>query len=386
MSFYKFSETDIFYNQIEATPKQEFFIHNASVFYNKKSVQSGAFTNNVVSPTGTLSLFEMNVDRNSTTGFIYPYTVKDSNFVALRTVTDSKYHTQYGYGQKITGSYELTSSITRQYFAANSSRRRIQAVKNRLNRNVVKSVHYSYSSSLGNKDTQAINLISVPNIFYGGALRKGTIMMDYYITGTLVGQLKDINSNGELIQVGPSGSTGSGSVAGVVLYDEGLILLTGSWSLSPSTYSYPDSNPSTPKWLFYGTGMNDGNAAGVELSSSYGFTFEATNYVPNITMFCHAPKGELDFSNNPTYIQHTQSVTKNPSVGKYQYTQQGLLEIKNTVTASYTTQTASFEKQTFISKIGIYDDENNLIGVASLSKPVKKTLNREFTFKLKVDV
>ena len=385
MSFYKFNQTDIFYNQIEATPKQEFFVYNSSVYYNKKSLQSGAFASSVVSPTGTISLFELNVDRNSTTGFIYPYTIKGSNFVALKSISDTAYNGAYSYGQTITGSYELTSSVIRQYYAANSTRRRIESIRNSLNRDVVKSPHYAYSSSLGNKSTQAINLISIPNIFYGGRLRKGTVQLDYYITGTLAGQLKDINENGELVQIGPSGSAGSGSVAGVVLYDEGLLVLTGSWGLSATTYSYPDSNPDNPKWLYFGTGMNDGTTVGAEVSSSYGLTFEATNFVPNITMFCHAPKGELDFSNNPTYTQFSQSISKSSKVNNYQYMQQPL-QIKNTVSASYSIQTASFEKQTFITKIGIYDEENNLIGVASLAKPVKKTLNREFTFKIKLDV
>ena len=62
--------------------------------------------------------------------------------------------------------------------------------------------------------------------------------LKFYITGTLVGQLQDVNRNGELIQVAPSGSTGSGSVAGVVLYTEGFVVLTGSWSLDSTLRNY----------------------------------------------------------------------------------------------------------------------------------------------------
>ena len=47
---------------------------------------------------------------------------------------------------------------------------------------------------------------------------------------------------------------------------------------------------------------------------------------------------------------------------------------------------ANFEKITYISKIGIYDKDRNLIGIAKLATPVKKTENREFTFKLKLDI
>ena len=56
------------------------------------------------------------------------------------------------------------------------------------------------------------------------------------------------------------------------------------------------------------------------------------------------------------------------------------------MSSSYADPTGSFEKQTFISRIGIYDKDKNLIGVAKVANPVKKTEDREFTFKLKLDI
>ena len=38
-----------------------------------------------------------------------------------------------------------------------------------------------------------------------------------------------------------------------------------------------------------------------------------------------------------------------------------------------------------ISQIGLFDEERNLVGIAKLATPVKKTEDREFTFKLKLD-
>ncbi len=112
--------------------------------------------------------------------------------------------------------------------------------------------------------------------------------------------------------------------------------------------------------------------------------FEATNYVPTVTMLCAAPIGELDFSNNPTYLQYTQRQNRSASVSDYRFIEH-TLDIKNTISASYVTQTASFEKQTFITKIAIYDEDQNIIGIAKLAKPVRKTLDRDYTFKLKMD-
>jgi len=47
--------------------------------------------------------------------------------------------------------------------------------------------------------------------------------------------------------------------------------------------------------------------------------------------------------------------------------------------------TASYKPQTFISKVGIFDKEKNLIGIAKIATPVKKTEDRDLTFKLKLD-
>ena len=34
----------------------------------------------------------------------------------------------------------------------------------------------------------------------------------------------------------------------------------------------------------------------------------------------------------------------------------------------------------------IYDEDGNLIAITSMAKPIKKTLNDEFTFKMKLDL
>ena len=58
----------------------------------------------------------------------------------------------------------------------------------------------------------------------------------------------------------------------------------------------------------------------------------------------------------------------------------------DTVKYPYENYTGSLEKHTYISKVGLYDENKNLIGIAKLAKPIKKTENRDFTFKLKVDI
>ena len=70
----------------------------------------------------------------------------------------------------------------------------------------------------------------------------------------------------------------------------------------------------------------------------------------------------------------------------YSYKEHDKGIIKNTVRSPYPDPTGSFEKIVYISKIGVYDEQKNLIAIAKVATPVKKTEDRELTFKLKLDI
>jgi hypothetical protein len=258
--------------------------------------------------------------------------------------------------------------------------------------------------------TVPVGLLSIPSIFYGSSIRKGSVNLRTYISGTLVGELRDLRRNGELIQVGPTGSVGTGSVAGVVLYNEGFIVLTGSWSLDATGlvvdpgdgvqeyYGGTDSGSTdNPRWIYFAQGILSGSSKSDRVldgsyiypgistrSSSYYLRFQGTTKTPVLTMMAHAKKNALNHSNNPTYVEYNKPHLF--STGSMSYIENDEFPIKNTVSSSYNTPTGSFKKTTYITKIGIYDEQKNLIGIASLANPVKKTEDRNFTFKLKLDI
>ena len=60
--------------------------------------------------------------------------------------------------------------------------------------------------------------------------------------------------------------------------------------------------------------------------------------------------------------------------------------IYNAVSSSYKGYQAPFKRQVYISKIAIYDDKKNFVGVASLANPILKEEDRDFTFKLRLDI
>ena len=423
---------------------------------NLASDQGGLSVDGV--PAGHVSLYGLNIDRVSgssltqrvvaanmqpvkSADIIYPYVIKDGTYTDFK---ETRITTVEGRGiptidtlepgDIITGSYSLSASISKEYFAANhvhksnidlrdsfntetiipntnnfgisaksSMGSKIAALQNTLDSYIHLSHHYAYSSaSIGNwnrdktlanwsKAEQELGLISIPSIFYDSSIQKGTVNLKFYITGTLVGELNDERQNGELIQTGPTGSYESGSVAGVVLYDEGFILLTGSWDLTKAGYASGPAHtewylgsPNTktsPRWIDFAQTIATGSVDTPE--SSYELNFKGTSYVPTMTMLAHARKGHLNHSNNPTYIKHGQTLTAITSSRKFRENTE--LEIKNIVSSSHQGHSASFERQTYISKIGIYDEKKNLIGIAKVATPVKKTEDRDFTFKLKLD-
>ena len=391
MPLKKFGSNDIFYNTLKTFPENQFDIYAGRVYYQNTSEISGAFVESVPGVnTGFKSLFELNVDRSvSDTGLIYPFVTKDGTLTSFKTISQSTFNSDFAYGDTISGSYPLSSSVSRDYIIASNGRRKINALRTSLNSYPFWSPHYQFSSSYGNKETQTINLISIPSIFYGSSINKenGSISLKYYVSGTLIGELQDINKNGELIQIGPPGSTGSGSVAGIALYNEGFLLLTGSWDLEGGgiTRNYLE-DPTTPvpsSWLFYGVGMNDLSGTAIP-HVNYRMDFEGVNYIETLTMMAHAEKAEMNHSNNPTYLEF--SDIPNGFISSSAVFNEAPRPIKNTVKSPYPDPAAKFEKTTYITKVGIYDEDQNLIGVATVSKPVKKTLDRDLTFKLKLDL
>ena len=432
MSLKKFTDKDIIINTMRAHRRVEFLVFDSRVFYNNIPEQSGVISHDVYNvPEGHISLYEYNIDRvidrgtpgrPSTAKSIYPFITKDSAKASFRTASPTSYSNEFVYGDIITSSYPMSASIHRYYMANPSQRDTVVddntgtrtatgsplhpfyfALKNRLNfYGSTLSRHYLVEAQGGdsgsgggeywnwNKDNQIINLVSIPSIFYGTKIKPGSVSLKWYFTGSLVGELRDIKQNGELVQIAPAGSTGSGSVAGVVLYDEGFLMLTGSWELEGDTIPLKSTAPKNdkPKWIHFGAGALDGvnqTTAGANfVSASFNLSFRGQTDTQVLTMFAHAKRGEVNYSNNPTYIKHGQKRMAISSSTIYQENNNKL--IANVVSSSYMGHTADFKRQVYISRVAIYDEHKNLMGVATLSRPVLKEESEEISFKLKLDI
>jgi hypothetical protein len=396
MPYYKFNKNDIFHNTIEAKPAVKFDINDSKVYLNNLNIQSGSFTDNITHvPVGYLNLYEINVDR-PTGDLVYPFVEKNGSFEVLQGISALDYQTEFPEGGKITGSYPLSASISRERFAedhgaVDSTGSHVLALNNTLDYYTPLSPHYAFSSSLGDKSSQELTLLYIPSIFYGSSIDRGSVDLKFFISGTLVARAQDIHYNGELIQTDGTDyaqTQGSGSVAGVVLYNEGIVVLTGSWDLGTTPYDFGSGSTENPTWITFGAGAHDtGDFTGsVTPSASFSVNFNGVKNVETITMFAHADKNKLNYSTNHTFVDYASASANQPVTGTKQYTENSQIPLANTVSSSFYDYEERFKHQTFISKIGIYDEKKNLIAVANLATPIKKTAERDFTFKLKLDI
>jgi ligand-binding sensor domain-containing protein len=111
-------------------------------------------------------------------------------------------------------------------------------------------------------------------------------------------------------------------------------------------------------------------------------------------MFANARRGKVNYSNNPTYLNFSSSIDSSgdadPNVwvttSSFSFEESTDRTIVNFVSSSALDFSASFKRQVYISRVGIYDDNKNLIGVATLSNPIRKAEDEDLTFKIKLDI
>ena len=438
MSYRKFGRNDVLINTIRSHPKVDFLIYSGTIFYNGIPHEPGEFRlqhNNVyMTPEGYENLYEYNIDRtavgiegDTTTGsnpLIYPYIPKDGSRTELfmtGAFSKKEYDTKK-YGDLFTGSYPQYAAIQREFITSPSGscddRKKddcghnwsFYSMKNLLNHYANISPHYAVSSAHGDgwdKNEQTMNMIHIPSIFYGTKIKPGTVRMRFYLTGALIGELRDERENGELIQTLPTGSSNSGSVAGVVMYNEGFVILTGSWDLNeiPIRYvsaSAEDEGHAPSRWIYWGAGARDGvteqmhierpntkdrflgHGSGSLLSASFTMNFEGTTRTQVLTMYARAQRGSANYSNNPTFIKQGQRFLNFTSSQVYE--ENPKREIKNTVSSSFKNYVSPFKRQVYISKVAVYDEYKNLIGIATLANPILKEEDQDITFKIKLDI
>ena len=260
----KFTENQVFTNFLKSHPRQKFDLYSGSAYINERITQGAQVQ------SGNLSLYEMNVNRGAG-DLIYPFITKDGAKSSFTVSTKASYSALL-FGDEISGTYPMTSSLSRSYVVqAGATASHLRALKNTLNYNKKYAAEFDYATYYAPPTT--VNLISIPSIFFDEGMKPGSVKLKFYYTGSLIGEASDTRQNGLLIA-----TTGSnaGIVVGTVLYNEGFILLTASSNINTLNMdSYEnDADMDFPKWTHWGSYTG---SSIIPSQSSYVLEFKGTN-------------------------------------------------------------------------------------------------------------
>jgi len=149
--------------------------------------------------------------------------------------------------------------------------------------------------------------------------------------------------------------------AGLIYYQAGVVVLTASvigGQFGPpasSSYNFTSHSASVDSML---TGSSiSGSCDGIR-NVIQTLSFNNTTELNSTIYFCRAAHNEYNYSSNPTYLSESKMVVKNKS---------------------------SDMPVSYITSVGLYSADNELLAVAKISEPLKKTPTNELTLRVRLD-
>ena len=179
------------------------------------------------------------------------------------------------------------------------------------------------------------------------------------------------------------GTEADTSPVGLIFYQAGIAVITGSLfvcALTGGLISKATANrASTPDGFGFISGSSAGRGPEVSLGSSlfvavtgseisasadgfrhriYDLSFNNTTELNSTIYFCRAGHKDYNYSSNPTYLSASKLVVKNQSTDS---------------------------PVSYITSVGLYSADNELLASAKLSEPLKKTPDVEFVIRTRLD-
>jgi hypothetical protein len=162
----------------------------------------------------------------------------------------------------------------------------------------------------------------------------------------------------------PTASNGQGfglffPDAGIILLNPAAISASVDVKLQPATSSVANLYHLTRGTTMGGTALFNAISGGAD------FEARRTENITSAYYFVRANSSEFNYSNNPTYISGSTEAER--AQGKILF------------------NTYNQEPKTYVTSVGLYNDNNELIAVAKLSKPVEKSQEKELAVRVKLD-
>lgn len=252
----------------------------------------------------------MSIDNSSFTG-------SGESFFVLSSSNPGKRIYQNLDGLAATASMNISGAVEYDASLTTAEKRSILRLRSIYESNAFqKSDNFSSASVWGDKVALNITgaIVNVPQVLYGTRLLPSTIKID---------------DDGSIYEDDGLGGMYTGSVlAGTVFYDHGLIFF---------------GSPFVPQ------------SARTMLTAS----FSGSHEIPMNMYMCKAPRGEVNFSNNPSYTRYASGSNRNEITTK--------------------------NPKTFITTVGLYDENYQLVGVAKVATPILNEEDSAVTFRLKLN-
>jgi len=164
-----------------------------------------------------------------------------------------------------------------------------------------------------------------------------------------------------------NGHRGQNSAQGIIFYQTGMIVLSSSIFTTGSAAGAPGSTH-TNDFLNIGSAIQNVTESLVKSAISgncdalrhriYNLSYNNTTEINSTIYFCRVPHNKFNYSSNPTYLSGSKIRVKTK---------------------------ASDNPVSYITTIGLYNSSNELLAVAKLSEPLKKTPENEITLRVRLD-
>jgi len=222
-------------------------------------------------------------------------------------------------------------------------------------------------ASGGDKIDEAI-FVNFSRLLTKDEMKKGSFSMSVMTGGapgavsdamtiTDVGAANDYRVNSPAGEYGIlyTGSADAGYGVGLVYYQAGVVVLSGSVFAASQM-----GNGVLVETGFdaIATGSNIEMMAKSFRNRLTNISFNNTVELNSTVYFCRASHNEFNYSNNPTYLSSSQ------------------IRVKNSTTDN---------PVSYVTTVGLYSSDNELLAVAKLSEPLKKDPNTEVTLRVRLD-
>lgn len=369
MSYYPISKDNKNRYRILVNPLYRYEIYDGESHLNGRRQIAGKFETNVgPHPLSDVNLYELNPDKDFDGSSNEPFTGIETKLSLSKNSQNfsQQNYENLVYGQEIQVSLEKYNGIRYNYFRGSDDRAKLAALHSYFDEAKLNQPSLDFSNVL----TEESLLIEIPSIMTGAQIERRTISLSFYYSGSLIGSASDSDGSGALWD-------DSGSIIGVVLYSIGMIYINSPIELSTDN-DYYDSSTSTerPKWIHFGRYQSLNPT-----ESSYVLEFRGSEELNVFTCYLDLPKGELNNSLNPTFVQKTSY----RDIFSSKRFVEASKEVVNVSENLFQQDTNLFEKDTYVSRVILYDKDKKPLAVASMAKPLRKKESRSYTLKLKLD-